>query len=83
MSILSLQVRKCEIAREICGFTSILSGLLEARVEVKDMANMMEKMEQHMKKITEVFKSKSAQAKEVFKNYIEKQFNAPWLTLLK
>jgi hypothetical protein len=63
-----LQVKRGELAKEMCGLISILSGLIEDKTAVKDMTNITEKMEQHMRRISEGLKGKSTQVKEVNKN---------------
>ena len=49
----------------MCALISILSGLIEDKEETKDMANIVERIEQHVRKITEGLRSKSTQVKEV------------------
>ena len=61
-------MKRAEFAKEMCGLVYILSALIEDKAETKDMANIMERMEQHMRKITEGLKAKSTQVKEVHKN---------------
>lgn len=55
-------MKRGELAKEMCGLNSILCGLIEEKVE---MVNIMERMEQHMRKITDGLKAKSTQVKEV------------------
>jgi hypothetical protein len=63
-----LQVKRGDLAKEMCGLISILSGLIEDKTAIKDMTNITEKMEQHMRRISEGLKGKSTQVKEVNKN---------------
>lgn len=60
-------MKRSELAKEMCGLISILSALVEDKPEIQDMANIMEKMEQHMRKITDGLKGKTTHVKEVQK----------------
>lgn len=60
-------MKKGELAKEMCGLISILSALVEDKPEIQDMGNITEKMEQHLRKITEGMKGKTTNVKEVRK----------------
>ena len=66
-------MKRGELSKEMCNLVSFLSGIIEDKPKMKDVMNVVEKMEQLVRKTCEGFKAKSTQVKEV-KNH---QFNHP------
>ena len=67
-------MKKGELSKEICSLVSFLSGLIEDKPNMKDTTNVVEKMEQHVRKICEGFKAKSTQVKEVDNDHIKASY---------